>query len=407
MKDLPIDYLKIKTFNSKFETFKKYDKRFLSGELLESEFLPYFWSLKSLLVFYCKYIKYTYKKRGILLDFPVKILLRAKEDGIITDADTWLEYTKWVNHCVGISDNKLRREAKQRVLDKFRNKIDSMLIFMHSDEKNKLMAESELIYSDICSREYEFPDNLVNYNCEELFITEKSYKILLDFFRSYPQINRVWLHGSRAYGTCNAGSDIDLLFDCDLSAWEDVRTGVDQILVPYYMDSKNIYDKNKKDFIKCLQSQGMKKIYDKKDFEKFWSDKIFLNDCKEEIKYLHWEDYYKDTWIHAYNRILADKEDKSLSSEELYKNLEDFYHATIYLILIFMRNKGFYFNRVVITIKNAFRVGFLEDGDSWIVINDMFENPSNYSQEEVVEFCLFKNFHVFESVSKKLEGFLK
>ncbi len=283
MKDLPIGFSKICSFDDKFEIFKDYDSRFVTGKLPDNEFWAYFWSLKSLLFFYCRFIKYVYKKQGIYLDYPIDILVRAGEDGMITDSETWLEYHKFLNHCMSIEDKELRKEAMAKTLDKFRDKVESMLIFMHSDENRKFMQEKKPIFDEICSTEQPLADNPINYSCEELLITDRSYKILLEFFKSYPQIEKVWLHGSRAYGTSGAGSDLDLLFDCDLSAWEEVFLNIEKLLIPYFIDAKNIHDVSREQSIRCLEYWGTKKVYDKKDFQIFWSDrKSFENNS---IKY--------------------------------------------------------------------------------------------------------------------------
>jgi len=41
-------------------------------------------------------------------------------------------------------------------------------------------------------------------------ITEKSYNMLLELFTRHPEVEEVWLFGSRAKGTHKKGSDIDL-----------------------------------------------------------------------------------------------------------------------------------------------------------------------------------------------------
>ena len=204
----------------------------------------------------------------------------AGRDGIITDSETWLEYIKEVNHCLSITDQDLRKKAMIKLLDNFRNRIQSMLILMHSLENNKFMEEKKAIYQEICNRELILPDNPVNYSCEDLLITEKSYKMLIDYFRSYPQINRVWIHGSRAYGTSHSTSDLDLLFDCDKTTWEKILNEFDNILIPYFIDGKNIYDKEREPLNKIAMYYGAKKIYDKKDFQIFWEDrKPFINNA--------------------------------------------------------------------------------------------------------------------------------
>ncbi len=127
----------------------------------------------------------------------------------------------------------------------------------------------------------------------------------------------------------------------------------------------------------------------------------------EEIEYLHWEDYYKDTWLNAYNQILADKEDRTLNTDDIYNKFVSFYESTVFLILTYLRNNGYYYNNNLAILKAAFRADFIEDGDSFVAINDMVVNIENYNKEEVLKYSLYDNFHVFESIDKKFRGFLE
>lgn len=270
MNVLPQDYLKIMTFNEKFEAFKDYDKRFLAGELSEDEIAKYFWSLKSLLIFYCKYIRYQYKKQGVIINLPVHILMQAKKDNLIQDADTWIEYTKWVNHYFSRTEENYQ-EIMLDILARFRDKVDSMLDLMHSDELNKFMEDNSELYKEFRTRERIFADNHPEYSPEDMHISERSYKIFLEFFKSHSAIKKVWLHGSRAYGTGDNGSDLDLIFDCEEHAWGKILEEIKKLLIPYFIDAKNITD-NGNAFYSAI-NYGNIKIYDSKDFQVYWEDR--------------------------------------------------------------------------------------------------------------------------------------
>ena len=280
---LPMEYLKIMTFNRKLEVFKKYDESFLSASMLEDEIPKYFWALKSLLVFYCKYIRYIYKTRGIFLYTPVEILIQAGKDGTIADSEVWLEYTKWVNHCLCIEDAEQRKNTMLEVMKRFRLDAEKMLVFMHSDENTKLMKDNDELFQKISQTRSPLADNKPIYSCEELGITEHSYNILLDFFKSYPEIRGVWLHGSRAYGTSDAGSDLDLLLDCEVSAWENVRKEFAELLVPYYIDGKNLRIEETAEYVNSIIPYGTKKIYDSADFQIYWDDKKPCNNTSIKV----------------------------------------------------------------------------------------------------------------------------
>lgn len=264
MNTLPMDYLKILTFNEKFKVFKDYDKKFLAGELAEGEISNYFWSLKSLLAFYCKYIRYQYKKQGIVLNLPIHILEQARKDNYIKDANTWIEHIKWVNYYLCQKDTDFNAIMLD-ILSKFRGKVDSMLELMHSEKNNQFVEENHTIYKEFMSREKILSDNIPDYSCEDMHISQYSYKIFLEFFKSHPQIKRVWLHGSRAYGTSDIGSDLDLILDCEENSWNQIEKELSELPTPYFVDAKNITYNGTSVF--SAINYGNIKIYDSKDFQ--------------------------------------------------------------------------------------------------------------------------------------------
>ena len=154
-----MDYLKILTFNEKYDAFKKYDAKFLSGNLPDKDFKKYFWSLKSLLVFYCKNLRWHYKQKGIVFYLPVHSLVQAKKDNLINDADIWLKYTAEVNACLGIKDLNEQKTAMIKILENYRDKVDLMLEYMHSSENLKILEECKPIFKEICASELKLADN--------------------------------------------------------------------------------------------------------------------------------------------------------------------------------------------------------------------------------------------------------
>lgn len=277
MTKLKMDYLKILTFKEKHDAFKNYDNLFLSGKLADDKIDKYFWSLKSLLVFYCKNLRWHYKQKGIVFYLPGHTLRQAKKDNLIKDADTWLKYIEEVNACLGIKNAKEQKEAMLRIIDNYRYKIDSMFEYMYSTHNKKILEENRPIFKQICNEKLVLADNRPRYSCDELLISERSYNILIEYFKSYHQIKNVWLHGSRMYGTSTAGSDLDLILECDMSAWNKVSEELNELLIPYFVDSKNICDREGLAFIKSSACYGTKKIYDQKDFQIFWEDRKSLN----------------------------------------------------------------------------------------------------------------------------------
>lgn len=88
-------------------------------------------------------------------------------------------------------------------------------------------------------------------------IYDKSFSILKESLKDFPQIQRAWIFGSRALGTYKKGSDIDIALegkDIDLGLVAKVY-GVlnDELPLPYFcdvLDIKNIKTKELKEHIK-------------------------------------------------------------------------------------------------------------------------------------------------------------
>lgn len=70
-------------------------------------------------------------------------------------------------------------------------------------------------------------------------LPEHAITKLRDVFRGWPQIECVWLYGSRAKGTYRAGSDIDLTIEADalsLSELLILDSQIDELLLPWMVD---------------------------------------------------------------------------------------------------------------------------------------------------------------------------
>lgn len=126
----------------------------------------------------------------------------------------------------------------------------------------------------------------------------------------------------------------------------------------------------------------------------------------EEIEYVHWEDVYKDKWLERYEDLVEFRKSGAELSQEIYDRFNNFFKWSVYLIQIYMRNYGYYYNGDMV-IKVAFRIGFIKDGDTFIVINDMMENPEKYNKKEALEYCLGESFHVFDNINEKMKKLLE
>jgi len=74
----------------------------------------------------------------------------------------------------------------------------------------------------------------------EFGITDKSYRLLLDTFSKYPEVEQVILFGSRAKGNYKQGSDIDLSIkgkNCKLETAVNISAIINERLpIPYHVD---------------------------------------------------------------------------------------------------------------------------------------------------------------------------
>ena len=57
-------------------------------------------------------------------------------------------------------------------------------------------------------------------------------------------------------------------------------------------------------------------------------------------------------------------------------------------------------------IKIAFRCDFIDDGDAWILMNDMILNYKKYSVDKAFNYCIKEKFGIFEVMKTKFEELL-
>ncbi len=127
----------------------------------------------------------------------------------------------------------------------------------------------------------------------------------------------------------------------------------------------------------------------------------------EEVEYLHWEDYYQNTWINDYKKIQAVRNDASLSPLERHKAIAVFFKSTIFLLLTYLRNHGHFYNKNTMVIRVAFRSGVLREGESLIFMNDMLTVDKKYKREEIIKYVLYDHFSIFEEIDQKMKEFLE
>ena len=109
------------------------------------------------------------------------------------------------------------------------------------------------------------PHNQVIYSADFINMTEKSYNTILEYFKANKEIKKVWLQGSRVYGIARHSSDIDLIIDTSLSAFNRIKQEMYEMLIPYRIDAKNL--KTNTLFVKTAIFQGTKLIYNIEDWK--------------------------------------------------------------------------------------------------------------------------------------------
>lgn len=91
----------------------------------------------------------------------------------------------------------------------------------------------------------------------DLNVIEKISKVL----SSFPQVDKAVLYGSRAKGTYQNGSDIDLtLFgrsDLTLQVLNHINSQLDELMLPYTIDLSIFYHIKDEDVINHIERVGM------------------------------------------------------------------------------------------------------------------------------------------------------
>jgi predicted nucleotidyltransferase len=87
----------------------------------------------------------------------------------------------------------------------------------------------------------------------------KTVESLHSVFRNHPHIQKAILYGSRAKGTANLGSDIDLTLVGDkLTTTEllKIETEIDDLMLPYKIDLSLLAQIDNPDLIEHIQQLG-------------------------------------------------------------------------------------------------------------------------------------------------------
>ena len=83
-------------------------------------------------------------------------------------------------------------------------------------------------------------------------------------FLTFPQVEKVWLYGSRAKGTAKAYSDIDISIEgnrLNLEVINELELALDELSLPYGFDISMLKDIENEDLLAHIKRVG-KLIYD-------------------------------------------------------------------------------------------------------------------------------------------------
>lgn len=266
-KSLVTLYQKICTFNEKFEYFRSLNDKYNNGELESESTVKLFSSIKSVYTFYYKFVKFLLKLQGCCILYPRDIFEQAKKRNLIDDTDIWLAYIDSINTFLQEKDSQKKDGMMLEIINRFGSKlykvqeyINNIPLYKESEE----MIKSK--FKEYSEAEIRLSDNKPVYNCEELHISEKSYNLILNLFKSQKYVRNVWLFGSRCREDYLPASDIDFIIDCPPENYARLCGLIEGLTIPYTPDYKNLYISEDIEHIKISQYMGTKKIYCSEDF---------------------------------------------------------------------------------------------------------------------------------------------
>lgn len=221
-----------------------------SSKLAKQNYIDF---IKKVFVFHWKILRDLLSEQTYKIFYPREIFILAQEKDIINNANIWIKYIDKVNDLI----NSTNIQEQENIVNQ--------IIFEYSIEIKKLKSFYQnmlIIKDDLADVSNNHPNcNITNNN---IGINEESYSILMNFINNTPEINKVWIYGSRASGNYRIASDIDLIIDSQIENFDSLVEKINRLRIPYRCDCKNLNDKTDIEFIE----DNLKKsflIYSKKD----------------------------------------------------------------------------------------------------------------------------------------------
>lgn len=263
---IPIWQLRIDVYNKMFIKYLKMSNRYDRGEIFAFERKEqYLLIMRTLYKEFYKYLRDLLREENILEPLPKKIFILCREKNIYTEIEDWLYFIDLLNEYNEIKDNLLKEELLDYILKTFKYKFYHIhqyfkITYPLQEYKKQLMQINQTM-----DTRNELSYNNVEYNADFVKMTEKSYERLLNFFKSNKEIKLVWMQGSRVFGITRGGSDIDLIIDSPLEAYDALKEKMYKIQTPYRIDAKNLNSNTL--FIKTATFLGTKLIYNIDDWQ--------------------------------------------------------------------------------------------------------------------------------------------
>ena len=156
---------------------------------------------------------------------------------------------------------------------------------------------------------------------EHFGLDEYTYNLLIDYFKSKPEIKYVWIFGSRVLGTSRKSSDIDLLFESTIEDpfYLPYKKELNKLKHPYKIDIISINSDSQwiKEFA-YLVKKDTKILYKREEYfpnEEFYKSTFIGSDIIED-KGTRWIFRYK----RSINRIFYDYKSQL---EQVINNIEN------------------------------------------------------------------------------------
>ena len=121
--------------------------------------------------------------------------------------------------------------------------------------------------------------------------------------------------------------------------------------------------------------------------------------------YLNWKEYYKEIYLKNYNTTFQiEFNNKNFNDiHQIYLNL---YNSALNLIKIFLAFNGIYRTTERKIIRAAFRYTLIEDGESWIELEDLMSNSNDKNFESGIKY-MYNCLNIFTDLKNKFDSLLE